>query len=63
MDKYQVHYENECHSLSMMMRDNSLIDETRLKPKHYMNPYNKNLFKVMKELRDEDKPEIGRAHV
>ena len=56
MDKYQVHYENECYSLGMMMRDNSLIDETRLKPKHYINPHNKNLFKVMKELRNDDKP-------
>ncbi|KEK24727.1 replicative DNA helicase [Bacillus gaemokensis] len=56
MDKYQVHYENECCSLGMMIHDNGLIDETRLKQKHYLNIYNKNLFKIMKELRCDEKP-------
>ena len=56
MDKYQIHYENECYSLGMMIRDNSLVDETRLKQKHFLNAHNRNLFKVMKELRNEEKP-------
>ncbi|EJP83808.1 replicative DNA helicase [Bacillus cereus] len=56
MDKYQVHYDNECYSLGMMIHDNSLLYETRLKPKHYLNIYNRNLYKIMKELQSNDKP-------
>ncbi|MBH0356882.1 DnaB-like helicase C-terminal domain-containing protein [Bacillus toyonensis] len=56
MNKYQVHYENECYILGMMIHDNSLIYETKLRTKHYLNRYNRNLFKIMKELQSNDKP-------
>lgn len=56
MDKYQTQYDNECYALGMMMRDNTLLEETQLQAKHFLNPHNKNLFLQMKELHAEGKP-------
>jgi len=55
MEKYTTHYENECYMLCMFILDNTLIGETRLRDKHFLNDNNRYLFKIMKELRDEEK--------
>lgn len=51
MNKYAVQYENECYALGCFLNDASLLDETTLLPTHFLDPYNKELFKLMKEIK------------
>lgn len=53
MNKYAIQYENECLTLGCFLNDNSLLDETTLLPSHYLDPHNKELFKLMKQMKED----------
>jgi replicative DNA helicase len=52
MNKYAAQYENECYALGCLLHDTSLLDETTLLPSHFLDPYNKELFKLMKQMKE-----------
>lgn len=56
MNKYAFQYENECFALGCFINDPSLLDETILTDKHFTDPGNKELFKIMMRMNSEGKP-------
>lgn len=51
MNKYAIQYENECFALGCMLHDQSLLDETSLLPTHFLDPHNKELFKLIQQMK------------
>lgn len=59
MNKYAVQYENECYALGCFLNDSSLLDETTLLPAHFLDPNNKELFNLMKRMKESgENPDI-----
>lgn len=59
MNKFAVQFENECYSLGCFLNDASLLDETTLLPSHFLDPRNKELFKLMNQVKESgENPDI-----
>lgn len=52
MDKYQVQFNNECEVLSFLIRDPSLLNETKLIPGHFFNYHNKSIFTKLLQMKE-----------
>lgn len=52
MDKYQIQFNNECEVLSFLIRDPSLLSETKLKPGHFFNYHNKQIFNKLLQMKE-----------
>jgi replicative DNA helicase len=53
VNKYELVIENEAYFLGCILKDPSLLDETRLAPRHFISVQNKELFKSMSDLKKE----------
>jgi replicative DNA helicase len=52
MDKYQMQFENECYVLSCLIKEPSLLTETKLIPNHFFSYHNKAIFTKMLQLKE-----------
>jgi replicative DNA helicase len=58
LNKFAFHYENECFALGCILNDPSLLEETSLQINHFLEPQNKELFRVLKQLK-KDSEEVS----
>jgi replicative DNA helicase len=56
LNKYAIQYENECFALGCFIKDPSLLDETLLTDKHFLDPNNKELFKILNNMNKNGDP-------
>lgn len=52
MNKYDEQYSNECFLLGCFIKDDSLLNETKLRSTHFYNPMNRNLYQLMVDMKD-----------
>lgn len=53
MNKYELQLQTEAIFLGCILHDHTLLEETQLQPKHFVNLQNRELFKAMQDIKKE----------